>query len=90
MESGAGRDGSLRSAGIQLHHRDGAADREDRYRRIKPQLPRAALSRSRNGDEGADLEAALSGIAPGLVIPVRDELLAAVCKGFPSVVLDPQ
>src|ERR1039457_602129 len=47
---------------IDIHHRDRAADREDRNRRIEAHRAAAARCR-RRGDEGADLEAALAGLA---------------------------
>ena len=60
------------------HRRDGAAHREDRDRGVEQELARRALGRAGDGEERADLEAALPRVAQRLLVGVRDELRAIV------------
>src|SRR5205814_3823806 len=55
-----------------VHRGDGAADGKDRNRRIVLQVP-AAARRGCDADEGANLEAALTGVAIGVGIRIRQK-----------------
>src|SRR5256884_818584 len=55
-----------------VHRGDGAADRKDRNRRIVLQVP-AAARRGCDADEGANLEAALTGVALRVGIRIRQK-----------------
>src|SRR5205807_3749572 len=55
-----------------VHRGDGAADGKDRNRRVVLQVP-AAARRGCDADEGANLEAALTGVAIGVGIRIRQK-----------------
>src|SRR6476620_983952 len=64
---------------VDRHRRHGAADREDRDRRVVANLAAAAGSGG-DGDEGADLESALPRVAIGCRVGVVEQRVAVVAR----------
>src|SRR3970040_322792 len=64
------------------HHGDRATHGESRNRRVKEHFSGRAFGRSGDGDEGANLEPALTGVAKGLLVAVGDQLVAAGVHEF--------
>src|SRR6185437_16271735 len=67
-----------------MHHRNRAADRKDRNRRIEPELAGAALGGPRHSDEGANLEATLPCLPPDFLVAIGQQGLAAVRHPLPE------
>src|SRR6185312_5722405 len=67
---------------LQIHDRDRTADRENRNGGVEPQLAGMTFRRACQRDEGADLQSALPGFAPGLVVLVSEQLVAPVGEKF--------
>src|SRR6187200_2167056 len=61
------------------HRRHRATDREDRDRRVVADIAATARRRG-DGDEGADLEAALAGVAVSRRVGVVEQRLAVVAR----------
>ena len=78
--NGAARCAGSRGVLGEVHHRDGAADREDRDRCVKPQFARGALCGTGECDEGANLQSALPCIAPGFLVLVCEQRLTVIAE----------
>ena len=77
---GAARCPGSRSVLGEVHHRDGAADREDRDRCVEPQFARGALCGTGECDEGANLQSTLPCVAPGFLVPVCEQRLTVIAE----------
>src|SRR5258708_2638263 len=71
---------SLWGERLQVHDRDRAADREDRNRRVEPQLARMTFRSTGYCDEGAYFQTTLPRLAPGFGVVVGEQLLAPVTE----------